>query len=261
MVGFLVTMGGTDINVDLQANLDEEIFSFLNNAAFITVFTEDAKEKVKQLYSGWAEKTVVIPQGIWLPWNISTKIKEIAPRILLPAGLRPVKDVLHTLLALDELIYDYPNMNFSILGAKLDEKVHKMVQQESEKRAWMNYAGVVPYEVMKVWYENSHIVINSSESEGQSLALLEAMAAGRPVIARKNEANLQLIRHKETGWLYETKSDFMEAVHSIIQDVFLRNRVIHQAKKWIYQHYSPEREAFDYIQLYKSLNLHSSPKN
>jgi glycosyltransferase involved in cell wall biosynthesis len=251
---YLVTMGGTDINIDLQANLDEDVFSFLNSAAFITVFTEDAKEKVKQLFSGWAEKTIVIPQGIWLPWTISSKTVEMTPRILLPAGLRPVKDVLHTLPALDELIVDYPNMNFTILGAKLEVEVHKQIQIEAEKRQWLKYAGVVPYEVMKIWYENSQIVINSSISEGQSLALMEAMAVGTPVIARKNAANLQLIRHKETGWLYETKCDFIEAVHSIIQDVPLRNQVIHQAKEWVSQHYSPEKETFDYINLYNLID-------
>lgn len=49
---YIVTMGGTDINVDLQAGMGEEMFSFLNNATFITVFTEDAKEKVIQLFPG-----------------------------------------------------------------------------------------------------------------------------------------------------------------------------------------------------------------
>jgi myo-inositol-1-phosphate synthase len=73
---YIVTMGGTDINIDLQASLDDDMFSFLNDAAFITVFTEDAKEKVKHLFQAWTDKTFVIPQGIWMPWNIST-IKEI----------------------------------------------------------------------------------------------------------------------------------------------------------------------------------------
>jgi glycosyltransferase involved in cell wall biosynthesis len=154
---YLVTMGGTDINIDLQSKMDDDMFSFLNNAAFITIFTEDAKEKIKRLFSGWADKTFVIPQGIWLPWTISTKIKEVFPLILLPAGLRPVKDVLHVLPALDELVYQYPNLSFTILGANLVEDVHKHVQKKTENRRWMRYAGVVPYEVMKVWYEQAQI--------------------------------------------------------------------------------------------------------
>ncbi|MDQ0218371.1 glycosyltransferase [Peribacillus cavernae] len=250
---YVVTMGGTDINLDLQESIDEEMLTFLNNANYITVFTEDAKEKVEKLSAKWMDKTVVIPQGIWLPWSISTRKEEFSPRILLPAGLRPVKDVLHILPALDRLIYEYPNMSFTILGANLDNDVYREVQKEAGQRKWMNYAGVVPYEVMKIWYDQSQIVINTSQSEGQSLALMEAMAIGRPVIARANEANRDLIRHEQTGWLYETMDRFAEGVHSIVENVSLREKVVHQAKEWVTEHYSAEKEADSYLNLYKHL--------
>jgi glycosyltransferase involved in cell wall biosynthesis len=251
---YLVTMGGTDINIDLQTRLDDDMFSFINDASFITVFTEDAKEKVKHLFPGWANKTIVIPQGIWMPWTISPMEDQLSPHILLPAGLRPVKDVLHVLPALDGLASYYPDMSFTILGAKLDESVYQQVQKKIERFHWMDYAGVVPYEVMKVWYEKAQIVINTSLSEGQSLALMEAMAAGRPVIARKNEANLQLIRHEQTGWLYETMDEFQDAVHTIFHHAEFRKKVIQQAKNWMSEHHSPETETLAYIHLYKQLN-------
>lgn len=250
---YIVTMGGTDINIDLQERIDAETFTFLNDAAFITVFTEDGKEKVSQLNSNWREKTIVIPQGIWLPWTITPLKEELHPRIFLPAGLRPVKDVLHPLPALDELVSIYPNLDFTILGANLDEDVLKKVQAEEKKRDWMKYAGVVPYEVMKVWYERADIVINTSKSEGQSLALMEAMALGRPVIARKNEANSQFIRHGETGLLYETKLEFLEAVQMIESDIYFRNKLIEQAKEEIRANHSPMKEVLSYIHLYKQI--------
>ncbi|OCA85564.1 hypothetical protein A8F94_11800 [Bacillus sp. FJAT-27225] len=129
---YIVTMGGTDINVDLQTDLSSEIFSFLNEAVFITVFTEDAKDKIKQLYSPWMKKTFVIPQGVWLPWAISSPKNRLKPSILLPAGLRPVKDVLHILPGLDEIIDHYPEMTFTILGANLDRSVHRDVLKQAE---------------------------------------------------------------------------------------------------------------------------------
>jgi glycosyltransferase involved in cell wall biosynthesis len=188
-----------------------------------------------------------------LEW-IAAKRKRNIPHILLPAGLRPVKDVLHALPALDILIDQYPKMHFSILGAKLDENVYHQIQVEMNKRNWMSYAGVVPYEVMKGWYEKAQIVINTSISEGQSLALMEAMALGLPVIARKNEANLQLIQHGHTGWLYETMEEFQEAVHSIVRNPSLREQVTHEAAKWIADHSSPEQEVLAYLRLYEQLN-------
>lgn len=251
---YLVTMGGTDINIDLQKSMTEEMFLFLDKAAFITVFTEDAREKVIQLYPDWKDKSVMISQGVWLPWKKSTLKGKLKPRILLPAGLRPVKDVLHVLPALDDLVNSYHNLDFTILGAKLDETVYQEVQKSAEQRSWMKYVGVVPYEVMKVWYDQAQLILNTSISEGQSLALMEAMALGRPVIARKNAANLQLIQDKQTGWLYETIDEFKEAVHSIVNDDILRENVIMQAKKWVQVHHSPEKEIQSYIDLYKRMN-------
>ncbi|RFU67589.1 glycosyltransferase [Peribacillus saganii] len=253
---YVLTMGGTDINIDLKPDMDGDMFSFINDASFITVFTEDAREKVGKLYPRWLEKTKVISQGVWLPWGISEIQDALDPRILLPAGLRPVKDVLNVLPALDHLVEVYPNIDFSILGANLDNDVFNQVQSAASERKWMKYAGVVPYEVMKIWYDKAQIIINTSISEGQSLAVMEAMAMGRPVIARKNAANEALIRHEQTGWLYDTMGEFIEAVHSIVRNDALREKVVRQAREWISQHNSPEKEAESYRNLYELVFFH-----
>lgn len=250
---YLVTMGGTDINIDLMQDTNAEVFDFLDNASFITVFTEDAKEKVCILNSNWKDKTIVIPQSVWSPWRIAELIDELAPNILLPAGIRPVKDVLHVLPALDVLIKKYPKLTFTILGANLDQNVYNHVKEAEDERPWMHYAGVVPFEVMKSWYEKYQIIINTSISEGQSLALMEAMAIGRPVIARKNAANMDLIKHQQTGWLYDDMNDFIDAVSSIIENPFLRKSVIQDAKQWISTNYPPIKEGCTYLDLYSQL--------
>ncbi len=250
---YIVTMGGTDINVDLQTSMSSDIFSFLNGSHFITVFTEDAKNKVGELHPAWLNKTYVIPQGLWLPWRISPRRDRLKPSILLPAGLRPVKDVLNVLPGLDEIIHHYPDMTFTVIGANLDEFIHQRVLRQAEQRKWFNYVGAVPHEVMIEEYDNADIIINSSLSEGQPLALMEAMGLGLPVIGRKNKANLQLILHEETGWLYETISDFIEAIHSIVNNIPLREKVVRQARESMFEKFSPEKEALAYLSLYKRI--------
>ncbi|MCP8971310.1 glycosyltransferase family 4 protein [Ectobacillus ponti] len=250
---YLVTMGGTDINVDLQKGIHPDVFTFLEQAHAITVFTEDALEKVQRLRPEWGGKTIVIPQGVWLPWQTKPLPEQLVPRILLPAGLRSVKDVLHTLPAMDELVHTYPNLQFTILGSNLDQNVYEQVQTATATRWWLRYAGVVPLETMKLWYEQADVVLNTSRSEGQSLALMEAMAAGRPVIARRNDANVQLVQHSETGWLYGTMEEFMEAMHEVVQNPFQRRQVIQRAREWVLDHASPEREADAYFVLYRQI--------
>lgn len=248
---YIVTMGGTDINLDLQSPMSDDIYSLLELASYITVFTQDAAEKVGQLSQKWLKKTVVIPQTVWISWDISTKAQYDEPKVLLPAGLRPVKDVLHVIPAMDELSMDYPKMQFTVLGANLHKQVYQQVMEASSSRPWFTYAGVVPYEVMTHWYNNSNMVLNTSLSEGQPLAVMEAMAMGKPVIARKIAANESLIIHKQTGWLYETLDEFKEAFHMIMNNPVQRKQVIQHAKEWIYDSFSPTHEAVQYIELYR----------
>lgn len=253
---YIITMGGTDINLDLQSPMSDDIYSLLQGARFITVFTQDAAEKVGLLSTEWLDKTVVIPQTAWISWNVSSQTRYDQPRILLPAGLRPVKDVLHVLPALDDLIMEYPNLQFTLLGANLNNEVYHQVTNATRNRPWFTYAGVVPYEVMTTWYNHSNIVINTSLSEGQPLAVMEAMAIGKPVIARKIAGNESLIRHNETGWLYETLDEFKEAFQVIMKDPMQRELVIHNAKEWLQHTSSPAHEAAQYIELYKKSQLH-----
>jgi glycosyltransferase involved in cell wall biosynthesis len=46
--------------------------------------------------------------------------------------------------------------------------------------------------------------LNSSVSEGQASALLEAMQLRVPIIARRNEGNESLVEHGRTGLLFDT---------------------------------------------------------
>src|SRR5699024_2685794 len=121
----------------------------------------------------------------------------------------------------------------------------------SKTRPWLTYAGVVPFEVMTHWYQDANIVLNSSISEGQSLAVMEALALGRPVIARKNATNEEFIQHRKTGWLYQSMEDFKDAVISIMNNPIQRDQVVKAAKRWVNKHYSPIEEAQNYIDLYK----------
>ncbi|MEW9672297.1 glycosyltransferase [Ammoniphilus sp. 3BR4] len=249
---YILTMGGTDINSDLQTELAEDVYNLIDGASSITVFTEDALCKVETLQPAWAKKTEVIPQAAWISWKVNQKVSYDSPHVLLPAGLRPVKDVLHALPALDSLALEFPSLRYTILGANLDQQVYEEVIAASKNRPWMEYAGVVPFEVMKRWYNQANIVINTSISEGQSLAVMEAMAMGRPVIARRNAANESIIEHEKTGWLYETTEEFIQAVRSIMRDTYSREKVVRQAQQSIQQLSSPIREAEAYIRLYQT---------
>jgi glycosyltransferase involved in cell wall biosynthesis len=79
---------------------------------------------------------------------------------------------------------------------------------------WVNYHGPVePARLQNEWFPRAFGLITLSQhTEGRPQVVLEAMAAGLPVIASDIPAHGDLIRDRETGWLARTPQDVREGV-------------------------------------------------
>ena len=71
----------------------------------------------------------------------------------------------------------------------------------------------------------SDFLVLPSRREGLSNAILEAMAAGKPVVASRVGGNVELVAHEETGLLYPGDDDaaLAEAIERLAADCHLRN--------------------------------------
>jgi glycosyltransferase involved in cell wall biosynthesis len=61
--------------------------------------------------------------------------------------------------------------------------VVEAVAQAARTRPWLHVPSIFPPEVMDSVFADADVVLNTSRFEGMSNALLEAQAAGRPVLA------------------------------------------------------------------------------
>ncbi|MCT8137894.1 glycosyltransferase family 4 protein [Anaerobacillus sp. CMMVII] len=255
---YIITSGGTDVNIDIfKHEYQEKIGEVLKKAAAITVFSEDAKQKLAGIYPDLVSRIHIIKQSVWFPESIPASQflngDRIGPNILLPAGLRAVKDVLYVLPALIELKKQFPGLTFTILGAPLETGIVNAVKKAQVTYPWIQYVEEVPLEEMQAVYEQSDLVINTSLSEGQSSALLEAMYLGKPVIARKNGGNQSIIRHGETGYLFETPSNFYEQVQHLVMNEPLKNSIAQNGQAYVKENHTLNEEMTKYIQLYKEV--------
>ena len=87
-------------------------------------------------------------------------------------------------------------------------------QEELPVPAWVHYHGpATAMELADYWFPRATgLVTLSQHAEGRPQVMLEAMAAGLPIIASRTRAHASLVRHGETGALCDGPSDFDDAL-------------------------------------------------
>jgi glycosyltransferase involved in cell wall biosynthesis len=101
-------------------------------------------------------------------------------------------------------------------------------------------------------YASLDVFIMTSFNEGMPLALLEAMAAGLPVVATRVGAIPSLIPDASKGALIEPGSSaaIVQAITPLLRDGELRRRVGENAREHVRENFSAGRMAERYLQLY-----------
>lgn len=258
------------MNVDFITGEDIRSWkSFLQRAAEITVFTEDARKKAIHFLGNSAPGVTVIPQAVWFPEETPKRSTESLHsarpshlvcaderklfRFLLPSGLRPIKDVLFLIDELKTLRQHGIQLSLTIVGKALDSKVYRDVMHVSQQNPWIRYAGDVAFENMPAFYQSCDIVLNTSISEGQSSAILEAFYFQKLVMARDNPGNRSLITDGRNGFLFRDGNEFLQKFHCWRKNLHLRRFMAIEAARTIQNNHHPVREARRYAALYKKL--------
>jgi glycosyltransferase involved in cell wall biosynthesis len=99
------------------------------------------------------------------------------------------------------------------------------------------------------------LYVCSSDYEGVSLSVLEAMVAARAVIATAVGGNPEIVRHNETGLLVEkgNRQALAQAIIELSYDATRRHKLGQQARRSVEAHYSIDRMIQDYDCLYQAV--------
>jgi L-malate glycosyltransferase len=105
------------------------------------------------------------------------------------------------------------------------------------------------------WYRSIDVFVLPSLNESFSNSLMEAMACGCAVVASKVGGNPELVRHGETGLLFEAASagDLTRQLDALVADPDARRRVAAAAVRAVRDGYSNERSASRFAALYQDM--------
>ena len=108
------------------------------------------------------------------------------------------------------------------------------MQEEMVLPSWVTYHGPThPAELLQTWFpQASGLITLSRHDEGRPQVMLEAMAAGLPVIASDLSAHRDIIRHRQTGWLVDSAEEFRTAL-TILEMPDSNRETGQAARTWI----------------------------
>jgi glycosyltransferase involved in cell wall biosynthesis len=146
-----------------------------------------------------------------------------------------------------------PSVDFVMVGGS---------HHEAELRAYLEMARGVPNvkhlgrrsrTLVRDLMAEAEALVFPSEREGLSLAVLEALAMGLPVLAQPRSSLPEVVRPGETGWLLET--DDLRAWARVLEEVLswdtdTRTRFAERARAFIACGFSFEHVAHEYAKLY-----------
>lgn len=187
----------------------------------------------------------VIPNGISTPSRRSLKQRKGEFRVGMIAHFIPQKRHLDFIRAAEFVSERRQDVSFSILGSPYaHSNSHRYAEKVRRRAGRLQRQGKLSIsEFVEAGNEalsSFDIVVLPSVGESFSNAILEAMAAGLPVIATRSGGNPELIEHRKTGLLVPAlrPETLARAILLLIEDPKLIRRMGQAARKRAQRHFS-----------------------
>ncbi|MEW6442091.1 MAG: glycosyltransferase family 4 protein [bacterium] len=209
------------------------------------------------------KKIVVIPNGVdgakyEVDVDVGNKRRELGiegafPVLAVGVRLTRQKGVEHLVQAMAPLHKAFPELRLLIAG---DGPLRGELEQLAEATGVSNAVAFLGprddiHEILKV----VDIYVLPSIWEGMPLVILEAMAAGKAIVASAVGGNTEVIAHNVNGILVEAGSPaaLAEAIGALAGDRRSMLRLGEAARERFRARYSVERMADAYLSLYRSV--------
>jgi phosphatidylinositol alpha-1,6-mannosyltransferase len=134
----------------------------------------------------------------------------------------------HLLNAFAELVSrDKSQVKLTLVGTGDAESTLRKLTLQLGIQANVEFKGFVTVEGMPEVYRNADIFVLPSANEGMSIALLEAMASGLPVIVTDVGGTSELVQHRLNGFVvrWGDINALTEALEALVESAVLRSQM------------------------------------
>ena len=251
----ITTMTGTDLYVDMETSeRREDILRVLKHSERITVFNTQARSAL--LEQGIDRRKIsVIHQSVLfsdtreMDYRKQLNINRKDAVFLLLGGIRKIKDFFYALPALEGARRRFPDIRLIIAGPIIEREEFETIRAWYAGKPWVTYIGEVPRAHIRSLLKNINVLLNTSSSESEANAVLEAMSMGRIIIARDIPGNASLLR--ATGVLFRNEGELQESIIRMLERRNEWGAIGERARQHVARAFSPAREQAGYLAAYK----------
>lgn len=212
----ITTLRGSDVNRLERSILTKISTSLVLSLSTYTVTVSSMMRKDLIKHFPWAEsKLIHIPNGV------DERLLTVSPRQPTPGqiirivsigSLIPRKAVHELLLALAEISEECP-FGVHIVGDGPEYGSLVALSEQLGLGERVHFAGSLPPESIAKLFEDMDVFVLTSHAEGRPNVLVEAMAAGRAVIATALPGVSELVEHGLNGLLFDSGDIVYLAAH------------------------------------------------
>jgi len=176
-----------------------------------------------------------------------------APIVGMVGNLYPVKGYPFFIRSMQQVKRQFPDARFIICGrGKLQAELESLAKECGLENS-LQFLGFRS-DVRKL-LQVMDIFVLSSLSEGLSLAILEAMEAGKPTVVTNGGGNPEVVVDGVTGFLVPARNPevLAEKVSLLVRDRSLAQKMGQNGRHRVLSFFSRERMVRDYQNLYEAL--------
>jgi glycosyltransferase involved in cell wall biosynthesis len=254
-VPLVTTLTGTDINVDLKdRHRCQAIKDVLTVSDLVTVFNDHARsalvrrgippEKIRVIH-----QSVLMEDKKVIDYRSLHGVCDKDKVFLMSGGIRRVKRIGYALDVLETVKKNRPDIRLFIAGLILEQDEFQRIDKRLRHLPWVTYLGQVSRENMVSLLRSVDVVLNTSSSESEANALLEAFFCHRTVIARRIPGNSSLLTDR-TGFLFRNKKEFYEKILYVLDHGDKLEPIRREADRLIRTVFSFDQERVAYVAVY-----------
>ena len=128
------------------------------------------------------------------------------------------------------LIKKINNSKLLIVGDGPELEEYKELVSKLKIEDHVIFTGKVPWNDVPYYYAIADVFATNSDFETQGLTIIEAMAAGLPVVALDDDAFRNVVIDGLTGYLFKNKKDYLNVIFKLFQDKKSMEKMGNQAR-------------------------------